>query len=258
MQSPIQNPKSAITWVFVHGAGSSRDFWIGQQDAFPKGVALDLPGHGGTRRTHALIAPTAAPPLPTITIPAYADWVSAQIEAAGWPSVVLVGHSMGGAIALTLGLRHPPWLRGLVLANSGAGDLVSPAVLELVEHDYPAAVAWVVDHSLAAHPSPYRREGVRRQMLRLAPAVVQDDYRACAVFEVREALQGGGVMLPTLVIGGTEDQIVLAAYSEFLADNIPQATRAWVGNAGHMAPLEQPASWNMAALAWAERLAPAG
>ena len=39
-------------------------------------------------------------------------------------------------------------------------------------------------------------------------------------------------------------------YSEYLAAHIPHAALAWVGNAGHRAPLEQPASWNAAVTAW--------
>src|SRR5690242_1120168 len=124
--SKIQNPKSKIVWLFVHGAGSSRDFWTGQRAAFPGGQAWDLPGHGAVYRTHGAPPPAPPPPLPEITIPAYAGWLAGQVEVAGWTDVVLVGHSMSGAIVQTLGLRRPAWLRGLVLASTGPRLRVAP------------------------------------------------------------------------------------------------------------------------------------
>jgi pimeloyl-ACP methyl ester carboxylesterase len=260
-QSAIRNPQSAVVWLLVHGAGSSRDFWTGQRAVVPGAVALDLPGHGAVYRTHGPrpspperesgVKREIAPPLPEITIAAYADWVAGQVAAAGWTAVALVGHSMGGAIALTLALRRPPWLRGLVLASTGPRLRVDPALLTLLATDYPAAVEQLITRYFAAGISPYRREGVRRQLLRTAPAVTLGDFHACDAFDVRDALTAEAIAAPTLVIAGADDQMTPPRQSEFLAGAIPGAALAWVPGAGHMAPLEQPAAWNAAVYAWA-------
>lgn len=239
-------------WVFVHGAGANHEFWLGQADAFPAARWLDLPGHGPFPRTHGPAPPDANPPLPLISIDAYADWIAGQADAGAWQAVVLVGHSMGGAIGLALALRHPAWLRGLVLASTGARLRVAPELLRLITDDYPAAVEWIVANTFGPQAHPYRREGARRQLLRMPPAVTLGDYQACDAFDVRAALEGGALTLPTLVIGGTDDVTTPPKYSEYLAAHIRPATLAWVGNAGHRAPLEQPASWNAAVGAWAE------
>ena len=59
--------------------------------------------------------------------------------------------------------------------------------------------------------------------------------------------------LPALIICGTDDATTPPKYSEYLAAHLPQSSLAWVGDAGHRAPLEQPRAWNAAVLAWAER-----
>lgn len=236
-------------WVFVPGAGASHEFWLGQAEAFPAARWLDLPGHGPFPRTHGP-PPDANPPLPLISIDAYADWIAGQAEVEGWREVVLAGHSMGGAIVLALALRRPAWLKGLVLASTGARLRVAPELLRLIADDYPAAVEWIVANTFGPQAHPYRREGARRQLLRMPPAVTLGDYRACDAFDVRAALEAGGVVVPTLVICGTEDVTTPPKYSEYLAAHIPHAALAWVGNAGHRAPLEQPASWNAAVAAW--------
>jgi pimeloyl-ACP methyl ester carboxylesterase len=252
MHSTSRHAEAEITWLFVHGAGSSHEFWTGQRAAFPGSQAWDLPGHAAIHRTHGPAAPRPAPPLPSITIAAYAGWVDEQVRAAGRRDVVLVGHSMGGAIAQTLGLHQPPWLRGLVLANTGARLRVAPALLALLETDYPAAVEQIIHWYFAPEVSPYRREGVRRQLLRTDPAVTLGDFRACNDWDVRAALQAGGIRVPTLVISSRTDQMTPPKQSEFLAEAIPGAALTWVSHAGHMTPLEQPAAWNAAALAWAD------
>lgn len=239
-------------WVFVHGAGASHEFWLAQEEAFRAARWLDLPGHSVIPRTHGPPPPDTNPPLPVISIDAYADWIAGQAEVGGWRDVVLVGHSMGGAIALALALRQPAWLKGLVLAATGARLRVAPELLALLANDYPAAVEWIVANTFGPQAHPYRREGARRLLLRMPPGLTLGDYQACNAFDVRAALEAGGLTLPTLVICGTEDRTTPPKYSEYLAAHIPHATLAWVGNAGHRAPLEQPGSWNAAVAAWAE------
>ena len=86
--------------VFVHGAGGAQNVWINQSRAIAHGgwnvAALDLPGHG------------ASEDLPEIeSVEDYAAWVGRFITALSAGRVVLVGHSMGAGIALTLAATNP-------------------------------------------------------------------------------------------------------------------------------------------------------
>jgi len=62
--------------------------------------------------------------------------------------------------------------------------------------------------------------------------------RCVRCFDVRERL--GQIAAPTLVIGGTVDQMTPIKYAEYLADKIPGARLARIEGAGHMVMLEQP------------------
>ena len=238
-----------MDWLFIHGAGSNADFWLGQQPLLPAASYVNLPGHAPMRRTHGPAAPPA-PPLPQISIAAYAAWVATYIAGLGVEDVVLVGHSMGGAVALELALGHPPWLRGLVLANTAARLPVAPALLSLLAHDYAAAVAWLMERYFAPGLSPYRAEGVRRQLLRLDPAVTAGDFHACAAFDVRARLAAAPLVVPTLILGGEAAQLTPPAAHTALAALLPAATLTLLPGAGHMAPLEQPLAWNLEVGGW--------
>jgi pimeloyl-ACP methyl ester carboxylesterase len=235
---------SVITaqWVFIHGAAGSSSFWELVRPAFPAAWAVDLPGHavGRARRTDP--APTADERI-LDSIDSFADWLMGEIAARQWGEVVLVGHSMGGAIAQVVALRRPAWLRGIVLSSTGPILPVPAAVIDLVRHDYPAAMDWVLEHSFATPPTGYRREGIRRQLLRIPPAVTLADYRACNAFDIRASLEHVQWSMPTVILCGQEDQMTPPAYSEHLAAHMAGAQLALVENAAHMAPVEQPAAW---------------
>src|SRR5215210_723769 len=173
--------------VFIHGAGSNADFWHWQQSAFPDAHYANLPGHGQPSRVRDL-APEAEEnpninPKPKTqnpnSIEAYTDWVEHYVEGSGIEQVVLSGHSMGGAITLTLALREPEWLKAIVLTGTGARLRVLPTLLELLRDDYPAAVDLIVKESFASPSGPLtygqqaRINGTRRQMLRTPQEVTR-------------------------------------------------------------------------------------
>ncbi|MDQ2806167.1 MAG: alpha/beta hydrolase [Chloroflexota bacterium] len=240
-QSAIRNPQSP-QWVFVHGAGGNGDFWELVRAQFPGAWCPDLPGHANGRARRAGDAvPTAEAGRDSVT--AYADWLMAAISAQDWPAVVLVGHSMGGAIAQTVALRRPAWLQGLVLSGTGARLRVAPELPALIEHDPAAAVDWVLDHGFATPPSAYRRAGVRRQLLRVPAAVTLGDYAACNGFDVMAEVTAGGITGPTVVLCGDADAMTPPKYSAWLAAHIAGAALGSVPDAGHLAPVEQPAAW---------------
>jgi pimeloyl-ACP methyl ester carboxylesterase len=98
--------------VLVHGLGGSSANWAELAPALARSrhvLALDLPGHGGSAPLPA--APTLAP---------FAGAVAAVLAQERVAPAPVVGHSLGGAVALRLALRHPEDVSGVVVV-SGAG-----------------------------------------------------------------------------------------------------------------------------------------
>jgi pimeloyl-ACP methyl ester carboxylesterase len=231
------------TPVFIHGAGSNAGFWHEQQTAFPGAHFLTLPGHFDPH-TREVAGEGMS------TIEEYASWVENYVREARLDRVVLNGHSMGGAIALTLALRKPNWLCGLVLTGTGARLRVDPQLLELLRGDYSAAIDFIIAHSFANSNEPptyaqkARLNGTRRQLERTPQSVTLADYEACDRFDVMARL--GEIAVPSLSIVGALDEMTPPGYSEYLAARIPGAWLVVVGDVGHMLPLEQSRRYNAA------------
>jgi pimeloyl-ACP methyl ester carboxylesterase len=239
INSKLNTQHSAL--VFLHGAGSNRDFWYEQRKAFRDALYFNLPGH-----TEARDHSGAGDGMRSIA--EYADWVAWYIERAGLDDVTLNGHSMGGAITLTLALRRPQWLRAIVLTGTGARLRVLPKLLELLRTDYPTAIDLIMDRSFA-HPSDpltfaqqARINGVHRQMLRTPQEVTLGDYEACDRFDVMSLV--GEIEVPTLCIVGAQDRMTPPAYSQYLHEQIKGSQLEVIENAGHMLTLEQPEAYN--------------
>ena len=78
--------------IFLHGSGGSRSTWTGQERRFEGSLSLSLPGHPDGEGMDS----TAA----------YADWVAGEVERIP-PPRVLVGHSLGGLLAVHALNRRP-------------------------------------------------------------------------------------------------------------------------------------------------------
>jgi len=214
--------------LLLHGAGGRYAHWPPHLRRLPDTTvyAPDLPGHGNSQGA----------PRPSIA--AYAADVLALVDALGLERAVVGGHSMGGAIALTLALDHPDRLAGLLLVASGGRLRVSPDILGGLQTNFEATVDLIVERAFGPHAPPDLIRLGRRQLLKCPPAVIHADYAACDAFDVLPRLSE--IHTPTLVLVGTADQMTPGKYARHLAENIPGAQLALVEGAGHMVALEAP------------------
>ena len=233
--------------LLVHGnTGSSR--WFERTMAIPgcRTVALDMPNFGGSG------------PLPgEPDIDRYADAVAAFAESLGLDRPVLVGHSLGGAVAISLAVRHPAAWRGLVLVDSAA-----PSGLFTPKERHPLIERMRADRAflsaaLKAVAPTLKDEAffglLVDDAMRMAPrawignaeALGRFDYRGrCAAFQA-----------PVLVAWGRLDAIVTEAMADETRKAFPRARLEVLEGVGHSPMVEDPARFAGLVGAFARSLA---
>ncbi len=214
--------------VLVHGAGGSHLDWPAPLRRLREAnvYALDLPGHGRSE------GPGRS------SVAAYRDFILSFLDSLSLDRAVVVGHSMGGAIALDFALHYSDRLAGLILVGSGARLRVLPAILAGIMSDFEATVDLVLDYAFGPSASEQLKRLGCQRLLKTPPEMLHGDYAACDTFDVMERL--GEVRCPTLVIGGTADRLTPPKYAVYLRDHIPGAELVLVDAAGHMVMLEKP------------------
>jgi pimeloyl-ACP methyl ester carboxylesterase len=216
--------------VLIHGAGGDHLSWPSQLRRLSgtRVFTPDLPGHGRSK----------GPGLQGVGD--YGKAILSWLQSLELPQVFLVGHSMGGAIALWLALNHPELMRGLVLVSSGARLPVNLTLIEelATPQGHPAVVDRICRWSFPPGAPKALVDGVRKSLLATRPSVLAGDFRACDAFDLSGELER--IQLPTLVLVGELDKMTPLRFSEELATGIPRGELVTLPNLGHMAPLEAP------------------
>ncbi|HSG17763.1 MAG TPA: alpha/beta hydrolase, partial [Anaerolineae bacterium] len=160
--------------LLIHGAAGSHLDWPPQLRRVENmgSCALDLPGHGRS----------AKPGRSSVS--AFADDVMALAEILSLTEILLVGHSMGGAIAMEIALREPTSVVGLVLVATGARLRVQEKLLNLLTDDYKQVVELVTTLAWGQDALAEVVGRGRALMLACDPAAVELDYLACNEFDV--------------------------------------------------------------------------
>lgn len=230
-----QGEAGQLPIVLIHGFAADLNSWrllLAGANLRNPVLALDLPGHGGSPRY-----------VPD-SIDAIAGSVEATLAAHGIDACILVGHSMGGAVATVTAARGFVDVRSLVLISSaGLGPQINGAFLSgLVRAKTQASIVpWlkelVVDETLLS--KPFINATVAQAAdteLRNAQAGIADHLCADSTqtFEIRSSL--ASLNIPVRLIFGAQDRIIPVAH----AYGLPGAVGVHVfQKCGHMPQLEQ-------------------
>jgi pimeloyl-ACP methyl ester carboxylesterase len=234
--TPLPRAKGQAV-LFLHGAGGNGHVWVdilARLAPAHSPVAIDLPAHGRSGWTARGLAAAAS-------VEEYCAMVDKFIEAAQFKPLVLVGHSMGGAIAQAYALQHPGKLTGLVLSSTGARLRVLPDTLHLWKQAALGRAVPVYGRTAYSDKTPMDivRKGWMEQR-QTDPYVRYGDYQVCDGFDLMQRLKD--ITVPTLVLGGTDDVVTPPKYAAYLQNNIPGARLEMIPAAGHVAYFEQPAA----------------
>ncbi|MBS4200777.1 alpha/beta hydrolase [Bacillus sp. FJAT-49732] len=224
----IEQYQSDITILFIHGGGGNHYIWKEHVNAFSENnnvIVFDLPGHGQSE----------GPAFSSIR--EYADIVyefaSSYLEG---KKVVLVGHSMGGAIVQQMAVDGLNQIKGIVIVATGAKLEIPQEFLEQVRKGE------FTQESFLAGFSPKTSETVHQKVGNcLAQTPVDStiqDFEALNEYDLSKSLDK--INVPTLVIVGEDDILTPLELSHFLHESIPSSNLTVIPDAGHYVMSEQP------------------
>jgi pimeloyl-ACP methyl ester carboxylesterase len=230
-------------FVLVHGFTGSRVDWsdvIDELAAVADVIELDNRGHGESTNT----GDGSSYSLDTLT----AD-LAAVADGLGLDEFHLLGHSLGGGVAMRYALRHPDRLRSLVLMDTAATPMASGAAtawfeagIELVRTNGLDALFQVIAPTMGeGERADQIRARVRTKYEQMDPAAFVGLGRELMTFEsMLPAL--ADLAVPTTVLVGEHD-VGLRAGADALAETVPGAELVVIPDAAHSPQEESPARW---------------
>jgi branched-chain amino acid transport system permease protein len=222
-----------ITVLYVHGNVTSGRFYERVMDVpGVHAIALDMPNFGRSK------------PLPgEPDLDRYADAVAAFVRARGLDRPVIVGHSLGGGVVMSLAARFPQLPRALVLVDSIApSGLATPPerfpLIEAMRNNRPLVAALLKAQMPTLGDEAFFQALVDEGMKMADGAWGLAHARALGSFDYRgrtAAFTG-----PVLVAWGRKDLLVTEAMARETAAAFPDAKLEIVEDVGHSVIVEDP------------------
>ena len=265
LQVVERGPRDAAPIVLIHCFTCAINWWDRMMPLLDRNhrvIAVDLLGHGGSEK-----------PSSGYSIPNQADAVAEVLERLGVHHAEVVGHSLGGSVAVALAEGHRNLVAGVAIIDTGTGrshgnlgllaDLAfQPVIGEALWRVKPDfAVRTGLEVAFAPGYSVPDRfvEDVRRMTYTAYEdsAAASSEYSDERPLDVRMRSTG----LPLMVLMGTEEQIIAnprAALAEYRR-GVPGAETHLIPGAGHSPNVERPRLTAALVLRFAKRrLKPVG
>jgi pimeloyl-ACP methyl ester carboxylesterase len=240
--------------LLVHGMAGSSTSWLPAAADLTDHVTLvapDLPGHG-----------RSAKPRGDYSLGAQAGILRDLLVALGHDSATVVGHSLGGGIAMQLAYQHPERCERLVLVGAGGlGAEVMPLLRAMTapgaEYVLPVAFAPFIRTSVETVAGWAGRIGLQPspstiEMWRAYTSLIDADTRAAFLDTLRAVVDVHGQRvsahdrlylarkLPALVVWGEDDAVIPVEHAYEAHDAMPDSRLEVLPGCGHFAHCEDP------------------
>jgi pimeloyl-ACP methyl ester carboxylesterase len=240
--------------VMIHGIAGSSGTWVPVMPLLAERytvIAPDLLGHG-----------ESAKPRGDYSLGAYASGIRDLLGVLGHERATIVGHSLGGGVAMQFAYQFPQMAERLVLIGSGGlGREVNPLLrafsLPGTEYVLPLVLAPQLHHAAGSVGRLLGRFGLRADpfLSEVWSAWSRlTDVRAQRAFihTIRAVIDVAGQRVsardrlylahevPTLIVWGDRDQVIPVAHAHIAHELMPGSRLEIVENAGHFLPFERP------------------
>ena len=230
----VERGKGTPSLIFLHYFAGSSASWsevMTQLQETTHCIAPDLPGFGESQ------------PIAERTVEAVAVVIAEMIHQLDLQHYILIGHSMGGKVALALASTQPPGLQSLILLAPSPPTPEPIAVSErshLLQTYGIRSAAEETAHKITAQDlSQSAFDRVVQDNLRSS----QEAWQAWLECGSRQDISSTmtTITVPVLVIVGAEDSVIpQALLQQEVVNSIANAQLVVVPNAGHLLPLEAP------------------
>jgi pimeloyl-ACP methyl ester carboxylesterase len=247
--------------VLIHGLAASMYSWryaiVPLSQAGYRVIAYDNRGFGFSDK-----------PANGYTNAEYVQLLFGLLDSLHVPEAVLVGHSMGGAIAAEAALTQPERVRALVLVDAAGLGVRWPFMLRVARWPF---VAPLFDRLRGRGSTARILRSTYADASRVTSQDIDQYYAPVALPEFGRSLRGvllhfrfdslqgrlGSVVAPALVMWGAQDNLISPSIGEAMVSQLPHASLVRFPAAGHALPEEAPDRFNRVLLGFLKTGLPA-
>jgi len=230
--------------ILLHGWIGSWGYWLntmGCLEGHYRGYALDFWGFGDSGKTRS-----------SFQVNDFVELVDQFMDRLGIEAAPIIGHSMGGTVALSLALSKPERVKQVVVVGSPiAGDSLS-FWLQLAGKPWVASILWKfpaflrVFLKLMSLKATHKSDEWYQMVLRDVSATTLESFfssiQSLHYTDLTPDLSG--ISVPTLGVYGETDIIVNPKQAGVLKQNVAQSQVAMMPGSGHFPMLDEPETFN--------------
>jgi 3-oxoadipate enol-lactonase len=230
----IDGPDDGTPVLLMNALGTTLDLWAAQSERLQRTfrvIRCDTRGHGGS-----------AAPAGDYTLDELGEDALRVLDVVGAETAHICGISLGGLIAMWLGIYQPSRVRSLVLADTAARVGTAERWMERIAKVRTEGMTAIADLNMPNWFTPEFREHqpeIVARFHRMVAACNPDGYAGCCAAlrdaDLRPIIRG--VRAPALVIAGDQDPSTTIADAEFIHQEIPGASMVTFP-AAHLANVE--------------------
>jgi len=195
-------------------------------------ITIDLPAHGNSDH------------FADLSLDLYTRAIKELKAKLKLESLILCGHSLGGAVALNYYFNNQDDVNGLILMSTGAKLRVLPVILHNTINEFPTFLQNIPVGAFYRKTDDKIKHAYVEEVSKIKAEVVHTDFKICDNFDVIEKIDG--IDVPTLIIVGKYDKLTPVKYSKFFHNNIQNSKLKVIDQAGHSVMIEKPKKVNQA------------